>query len=51
MGRLNLGAAIAIAIGTGVALAVSMGPVGYALGLALWIGIYGIQRRTGADGC
>lgn len=51
MRRLNLGAAIAIAVGTGAALAASMGPVGFALALGVWLGIYGIQQRTGANGC
>lgn len=48
--RLNLGAAFAIGIGTGAALAASMGSAGYALGLGLWLAIHGIGRLRRIDG-
>lgn len=50
MGRLNAGAATAIGIGTGAALAASMGPVGYAIGIGLFLGIYGLGRWRRSNG-
>lgn len=50
MRRLNAGAVTAIGIGTGAALAASMGPVGYAIGLGLWLGLYGIGRWRRSNG-
>lgn len=50
MGRLNAGAATAIGIGTGAAFATSMGSVGYAIGLGLWLGIYWIGRLRRSNG-
>lgn len=44
MERWSIGAAIAVGIGVGVALAASMGPAGYALGLAAAIVPVGISR-------
>lgn len=50
MGRMNRGVAAALGVGTGAALAASMGPVGYAVGLGLWFGVHGFQRSRGSNG-
>lgn len=50
MRRLNAGVAIALSIGTGAALAASMGAVGYAIGIGLFLGIYGIGRWRSSIG-
>lgn len=45
--RMTLGAATALGVGIGTALAASMGPAGLALGAALGLGFWGVGRNRG----